>query len=64
MFTGSSPGFAKLKEWVPRDISMTEVISLDPGQSLPLLFQDKAAMTFQGHGSKIRTSSPSPEDPK
>ena len=48
----NSPGvvkaFAKLKEWVTKGYFNHGFISLDPGQSLQLLFQNKAAMTFQG----------------
>jgi raffinose/stachyose/melibiose transport system substrate-binding protein len=48
----TSPGvvkaFAKLKEWVDKGYFNQGFISVDPGQTLQLLFQDKAAMTFQG----------------
>jgi raffinose/stachyose/melibiose transport system substrate-binding protein len=40
--------FAKLKEWVTKGYFNDGFISLDPNQSIPLLLQDKAAMTFQG----------------
>ena len=40
--------FAKLKEWVTKGYFNDGFISLDPNQALPLLLQDKAAMTFQG----------------
>jgi raffinose/stachyose/melibiose transport system substrate-binding protein len=40
--------FTKLKEWVTKGYFNDGFISLDPNESLPLLFQDRAAMTFQG----------------
>ncbi|HEY0789779.1 MAG TPA: extracellular solute-binding protein [Chthoniobacterales bacterium] len=40
--------FAKLKEWVGKGYFNDGFISLDPDQALPLLFQDRAAMIFQG----------------
>jgi raffinose/stachyose/melibiose transport system substrate-binding protein len=40
--------FAKLKEWVGKGYFNDGFLSLDPNQALPLLFQDKAAMIFQG----------------
>ena len=40
--------FAKLKEWVDKGYFNDGFISLDPNQALPMLFQDKAGMTFQG----------------
>ena len=40
--------FAKLKEWVSKGYFNDGFLSLDPNQALPLLFQDKAAMIFQG----------------
>ncbi|MBV9492491.1 MAG: extracellular solute-binding protein [Verrucomicrobia bacterium] len=40
--------FTKLKEWVTKGYFNDGFISLDPDQALPLLFQDKAAMIFQG----------------
>ena len=40
--------FVKLKEWADKGYFNDGFISLDPNQSLPLLFRDKAAMTFQG----------------
>ena len=40
--------FTKLKEWVSQGYFNDGFISLDPNESLPLLFQDRAAMTFQG----------------
>jgi raffinose/stachyose/melibiose transport system substrate-binding protein len=47
-----SPGvlqaFTKLKEWVTKGYFNDGFISLDPDQALPLLFQNKAAMIFQG----------------
>jgi len=40
--------FTKLKEWVTKGYFNDGFISLDPDQALPLLFQNKAAMIFQG----------------
>jgi raffinose/stachyose/melibiose transport system substrate-binding protein len=40
--------FAKLKDWVDKGYFNNGFVSLDPDQALPLLFQDKAAMIFQG----------------
>jgi raffinose/stachyose/melibiose transport system substrate-binding protein len=40
--------FSKLKEWVTKGYFNDGFISLDPDQALPLLFQNKAAMIFQG----------------
>jgi raffinose/stachyose/melibiose transport system substrate-binding protein len=40
--------FAKLKEWVDKGYFNDGFISLDPNQALPLLYQNKAGMIFQG----------------
>jgi raffinose/stachyose/melibiose transport system substrate-binding protein len=55
--------FAKLKEWVTNGYFNDGFISLDPNQSLPLLFQDKAAMTFQGPWIEDQNIIPAHEDP-
>jgi raffinose/stachyose/melibiose transport system substrate-binding protein len=55
--------FTKLKEWVTRGYFNDGFISLDPGQSLPLLQQDKAAMTFQGPWIEDQNIIASHEDP-
>ena len=55
--------FTKLKEWVSKGYFNDGFISLDPGQSLPLLFQDKAAMTFQGPWIEDQNIIASHEDP-
>jgi raffinose/stachyose/melibiose transport system substrate-binding protein len=63
----SSPGviqaFTKLKEWVSKGYFNDGFISIDPAQSLPLLFQDKAAMTFQGPWIEDQNIIASHEDP-
>ena len=49
--------FAKLKEWVDKGYFNDGFISIDPNQALPMLFQDKAGMIFQGpvdRGRKYR----------
>ena len=40
--------FAKLKEWVDKGYFNDGFISIDPNQALPMLFQNKAGMIFQG----------------
>ena len=40
--------FAKLKEWVDKGYFNDGFISIDPNQALPLLYQNKAGMIFQG----------------
>jgi raffinose/stachyose/melibiose transport system substrate-binding protein len=40
--------FAKLKEWVDKGYFNDGFISLDPNQALPMLYQNKAGMIFQG----------------
>jgi raffinose/stachyose/melibiose transport system substrate-binding protein len=40
--------FAKLKEWVVKGYFNDGFISIDPNQALPLLYQNKAGMIFQG----------------
>jgi raffinose/stachyose/melibiose transport system substrate-binding protein len=55
--------FAKLKEWVAKGYFNDGFISLDPNQSIPLLFQDKAAMTFQGPWIEDQNIIPAHEDP-
>ena len=55
--------FAKLKEWVNKGYFNDGFISLDPNQSIPLLFQDKAAMTFQGPWIEDQNIIPAHEDP-
>src|SRR5215469_4079805 len=55
--------FTKLKEWVTKGYFNDGFISLDPNQSLPLLFQDKAAMTFQGPWIEGENIIPAHEDP-
>jgi raffinose/stachyose/melibiose transport system substrate-binding protein len=40
--------FAKLKEWMVKGYFNEGFIALDPNQALPLLYQDKAGMIFQG----------------
>ena len=55
--------FAKLKEWIDKGYFNDGFISLDPNQSLPLLFQDKAAMTFQGPWIEDQNIIPAHEDP-
>jgi raffinose/stachyose/melibiose transport system substrate-binding protein len=56
--------FAKLKEWVTKGYFNDGFISLDPNQSIPLLFQGKAAMTFQGPWIEDQNIIPAHEDPK
>jgi raffinose/stachyose/melibiose transport system substrate-binding protein len=56
--------FAKLKEWVTKGYFNDGFISLDPNQSIPLLFQDKAAMTFQGPWIEDQNIIPAHQDPK
>lgn len=55
--------FAKLKEWVTKGYFNDGFISLDPNQSIPLLFQDKAAMTFQGPWIEDQNIIPAHQDP-
>jgi raffinose/stachyose/melibiose transport system substrate-binding protein len=55
--------FAKLKEWVTKGYFNEGFISLDPGQALPLLQQDKAAMIFQGPWIEDQNIIASHEDP-
>ena len=55
--------FTKLKEWVTKGYFNDGFISLDPNQSLPLLFQNKAAMTFQGPWIEGENIIPAHEDP-
>jgi raffinose/stachyose/melibiose transport system substrate-binding protein len=55
--------FAKLKEWVSKGYFNDGFISLDPNQSIPLLFQDKAAMTFQGPWIEDQNIIPAHQDP-
>jgi raffinose/stachyose/melibiose transport system substrate-binding protein len=40
--------FAKLKEWVDKGYFNDGFISIDPNQALPMLYQNKAGMIFQG----------------
>jgi raffinose/stachyose/melibiose transport system substrate-binding protein len=54
--------FAKLKEWVTKGYFNDGFISPDPAQSLPLLFQNKAAMTFQGPWIEDQNIIPAHED--
>jgi raffinose/stachyose/melibiose transport system substrate-binding protein len=56
--------FAKLKEWVDKGYFNEGFISIDPGQSLPLLFQDKAGTTFQGPWIEEENIVKSKLDPK
>ena len=55
--------FAKLKEWVTKGYFNEGFISLDPNQALPLLFEDKAAMIFQGPWIEAENIILSHEDP-
>jgi raffinose/stachyose/melibiose transport system substrate-binding protein len=55
--------FAKLKEWVTKGYFNEGFISLDPNQALPLLFQDKAAMIFQGPWIENENNIKSHQDP-
>jgi raffinose/stachyose/melibiose transport system substrate-binding protein len=57
--------FAKLKEWVDKGYFNDGFISIDPNQALPMLFQDKAGMIFQGpwiEGENIIKSKLDPND--
>ncbi|MBW0000591.1 MAG: extracellular solute-binding protein [Verrucomicrobia bacterium] len=56
--------FAKLKEWVGKGYFNDGFISLDPDQALPLLFQDRAAMIFQGPWIEDQNVIRSHQDPK
>ena len=53
----------KLKEWVTKGYFNDGFISIDPDQALPLLFQDKAAMIFQGPWMEDQNIIKSKEDP-
>jgi raffinose/stachyose/melibiose transport system substrate-binding protein len=55
--------FTKLKEWVTKGYFNDGFISIDPDQALPLLFQDKAAMIFQGPWIEDQNIIKSKEDP-
>jgi raffinose/stachyose/melibiose transport system substrate-binding protein len=55
--------FAKLKEWVEKGYFNEGFISLDPDQALPLLFQDSAAMIFQGPWIEDQNVIKSHQDP-
>ncbi|MBV9710298.1 MAG: extracellular solute-binding protein [Ktedonobacteraceae bacterium] len=55
--------FTKLKEWVTKGYFNPGFISLDPNQALPLLQQDKAAMTFQGPWIEDQNIIAAKEDP-
>src|SRR5258708_12309798 len=55
--------FAKLKEWVSKGYFNDGFLSLDPNQALPLLFQDKAAMIFQGPWIENENIVSAPQDP-
>jgi raffinose/stachyose/melibiose transport system substrate-binding protein len=55
--------FEKLKEWVTKGYFNDGFLSVDPAQSLPLLFQDKAAMTFQGPWIEDQNIIPAHQDP-
>jgi raffinose/stachyose/melibiose transport system substrate-binding protein len=56
--------FAKLKEWVTKGYFNDGFISLDPNQADPLLFQDKAAMIFDGPWIEDQHIIPAHQDPK
>jgi raffinose/stachyose/melibiose transport system substrate-binding protein len=56
--------FTKLKEWVSKGYFNDGFISLDPDQALPLLFQDRAAMIFQGPWIEDQNIIKSHQDPK
>jgi raffinose/stachyose/melibiose transport system substrate-binding protein len=55
--------FTKLKEWVTKGYFNDGFISLDPNQALPLLFQDSAAMIFQGPWIEDQNIIPAHQDP-
>jgi raffinose/stachyose/melibiose transport system substrate-binding protein len=55
--------FSKLKEWVTKGYFNDGFISLDPDQALPLLFQNKAAMIFQGPWIEDQNIIKSHQDP-
>jgi raffinose/stachyose/melibiose transport system substrate-binding protein len=55
--------FSKLKEWVSKGYFNDGFISLDPNQALPLLFQDSAAMIFQGPWIEDQNIIPAHQDP-
>jgi raffinose/stachyose/melibiose transport system substrate-binding protein len=56
--------FAKLKDWVVKGYFNDGFISLDPNQALPLLYQNKAGMIFQGPWIEEENIVKSKLDPK